>query len=318
MDHPGGHKSHLAPIPYLGGTAILTAVLCAVALPVVTSSATTVRTELLVALGVAMCLAIIGIIDDVRTLPFMLRFGAEGLAAVLLWVSDVRVAMVGPSVLNFVITILWVVGVTNAFNLLDNMDGLSAGIAGICCSSFFAVGASNDQFLVAGLAAAVAGSAIGFLRHNFHPAKIYMGDGGALFFGFMVAYLGLKIQPSTSSPISYLTPIVIVSIAVLDTSLVTMTRLINGLSPFRGGRDHISHRLVKVGLPVPVAVGTVYAAAVCVGTIGFVVARGDQVSGLILATLVTVVLLVVGVLLARVPVYGDGKRPLYRISRSDF
>lgn len=144
-----------------------------------------------------------------------------------------------------------------------------------------------------------------------------MGDGGALFFGFMVAYLGLKIQPNSPYSVSFLVPIIVCSVAVLDTSLVTFNRLRHGLSPFVGGRDHVSHRLVKVGLPVPIAVGVMYAAGISVGVVGYVVNRSDTQSALVLTGLVAVLLITSGVLLSAVPVYDSSKRSLYKVSKVD-
>jgi UDP-GlcNAc:undecaprenyl-phosphate GlcNAc-1-phosphate transferase len=193
------------------------------------------------------------------------------------------------------------------------MDGLSAGIAAIASFSFFAIAASNGQYLVAGLSLALGGCALGFLRHNFHPARVYMGDSGALFFGFLVSFVGLKLQFNISSEVSVLVPIVVCSVAVLDTSLVTIARLRHGLSPFQGGRDHISHRLVKIGLPVPVAVTVLYVAAASVGVIAFVIARSDETAAWVLAGLVAILLVGIGVLAYNVPVYENSKQRFFTV-----
>jgi len=317
LDRPGGHKSHKTPTPYFGGLAILGGFALSLIVPVARSQPGQVTSELVLALGLGLALAVLGFIDDVRTLPFVMRLTLEVGAAVVLWISDVRVDLGGPGWINVVITVIWFVGITNSFNLLDNMDGLSAGLAAIAATSFFAIGATSGQHMVAALAIAIAGSAVGFLRHNFFPAKIYMGDGGALFFGFMVAYLGLKIQPTAPTSVSYLAPIIVASVAVLDTSLVTLNRLRHSLSPFVGGRDHISHRLVRVGLPVPVAVGVIYAAGVSVGVIGYVVSRSDVQSAVVLSGLVFALLISGGILLSLVPVYETSRRSLYKVSKVD-
>jgi UDP-GlcNAc:undecaprenyl-phosphate/decaprenyl-phosphate GlcNAc-1-phosphate transferase len=183
------------------------------------------------------------------------------------------------------------------------MDGLSAGVAAIGAGAFFAIAAANGQFLVAGLAAAVAGCAIGFLRHNFHPARIYMGDSGSLFLGFLLAYLGVKLRFDGPTSVTFLVPILVLGIAIFDTTLVTVCRLLRGRSPFQGGRDHVSHRLVAIGVPVPVAVSLIYVAAVSVGIVGFVVSRIERAPAYWLAGLIGALALFLGVLLARVPVY---------------
>ncbi len=312
MDNPGGHKSHTNPVPYLGGLAIVGAFSLAV-LAVAALDISSVGGELAAALGIALALALIGLVDDLRGLPALLRLFAEVGAGVLLVRMGLGVTFTGSDLLDGVVTIVWVVGITNAWNLLDNMDGLSAGLAAIASFSIFTVAAANGQYLVGGLAIAVAGCALGFLRHNFHPARIYMGDAGALFFGFMIAYLGLKLSLAAPPSPSFLVPVLVCSVAVLDTTLVTIVRLANGRSPLKGGRDHISHRLVRIGLPVPIAVGVIYAVAATMGVIALVASRVDMGSAWILAGLAATLLTTFGVLLASVPVYEHSKRPLYTL-----
>jgi UDP-GlcNAc:undecaprenyl-phosphate GlcNAc-1-phosphate transferase len=282
-------------------------------IPVIAISESSVSQEFVVVIGVALALALLGLFDDLRGLSSMLRLACEIAAGVVLWNLDLGVQLVGVSWVDAIITVFWVVGITNAFNLLDNMDGLSAGIAAIASFSFFAIASANGQFLVAGLSLALGGCAIGFLRSNFHPARIYMGDSGALFFGFLISFIGLKLQFNISSEVSVLVPIVVCSVAVLDTSLVTIARLRHGLSPFQGGRDHISHRLVKIGLPIPVAVAVLYVAATSVGVIAFVIARSDMTAAWVLAGLVTVLLFGLGVLAYNVPVYANSKQRLFTV-----
>jgi len=308
LDKPGGHKSHSSPVPYLGGLAVVVSFSMSMLIPVLTIKESSVSHEFVVVIGVALALALLGLFDDLRGLSSMLRLACEIAAGVALWNLDIGVQLVGVSWIDAIITVFWVVGITNAFNLLDNMDGLSAGIAAIASFSFFAIAASNGQYLVASLSLALGGCALGFLRHNFHPARVYMGDSGALFFGFLVSFVGLKLQFNVSSEVSVLVPIVVCSVAVLDTSLVTIARLRHGLSPFQGGRDHISHRLVKIGLPVPVAVTVLYIAAASVGVIAFVIARSDLTAAWVLAGLVAVLLVGLGVLAYNVPVYENSKQ----------
>jgi UDP-GlcNAc:undecaprenyl-phosphate GlcNAc-1-phosphate transferase len=166
----------------------------------------------------------------------------------------------------------------------------------------------NGQFLVATLAIALAGCAAGFLRHNFHPARIYMGDAGSLFLGFLLAVLALRLRTHMATRITFLVPIVILGVALFDTALVTANRLIHRRSPISGGRDHTSHRLVFVGIPVPVSVSIIYAGAVALGWLGVVMARVDRTTGIILMSLVLLIALFVGVLLSLVPVYETSRR----------
>ena len=317
LDRPGDHKTHSTPVPYLGGVAIVVSFAVVLTVAAALDSSIAGADELVKILAIGLGLALMGLVDDLRKLPAVMRLLLEIGAGWLVFVLDLGVSFTGSGLLDALVTIVWVVGLVNAFNMSDNMDGLSAGLAAIAAGSLFAVAAANGQHLVAALSAALAGCAIGFLRSNFFPARIYMGDAGAYFFGFMVAYLGLKVQfLSSPSNNTFLVPILIVSVVIFDTSLVVCTRLYHGISPMRGGKDHTSHRLVRVGLPVPVAVGLIYVAAVAVGVIAFVVARIDDTSGWILAIFVGVVMVAFGGLLALVPVYDSSRHSLYRISRS--
>ena len=192
LDKPGGHKGHESPVPYLGGVAIVLAFTIAVlSESVIRPSPGGIR-ELGIILGTAAALAIVGLFDDLRSLPPWPRLVVEVGASLVVWNLGVGVGLTGVVWIDLVLTVIWVVGITNAFNLLDNMDGLAAGLVSIACATYFAIAAANSQFLVASLSVGVAGCAVGFLRNNRYPARIYMGDGGALFLGFLVAYLGLK------------------------------------------------------------------------------------------------------------------------------
>ena len=307
MDQPGGHKGHRSPVPYLGGMAIVVSFAGSVAVAAIIRPPHSGIDELVVVLALAVGLAVVGLLDDLWDLSPLVRLILEIGAGFALWQVGAGVQIVGSGWVDLVVTVFWVVGVTNAFNLLDNMDGLAAGLAGIACLGYFAIAATNGQYLVAGLSMGLAGCALGFLRHNFHPARIYMGDGGALFLGFMVAYLGIKLRFDGARSVSFLVPVVVCSVAILDTTLVTVSRLVTGRSPFVGGRDHMSHRLVKLGLPVRVAVASVYSAAVSISVLALVASRVDQVSAWILAGLVGLILFVGGILLWFVPVYPESR-----------
>lgn len=308
LDEPGGHKSHTSPVPYLGGTAIVTAFAVAVGVGSLLRPPESGRDELLVILGLAVALAGLGLVDDLRGLGPWLRLAAQFAAGLGVALTGAGVAVFGWEPANVALTVVWVVGVTNAFNLLDNMDGLSAGVASIASWWFFVIAAANGQFLVAGLALGLAGCALGFLRHNFHPARIYMGDSGSLFLGFMLAVIGLRLRFDAPMQVTFLVPILVLGVAIFDTTLVTITRLLHGKSPLSGGRDHTSHRLVFVGIPVPATVALIYAGAISVGWLGLVLSRVDQVTGYVLAGWVVCVAAFLGGLLGRTPVYESSKR----------
>ena len=308
LDQPGEHKSHKVAVPYLGGLAIVVTFVIAVILMSVLRPPHTGRGELLGVLTIAVLLAAVGLIDDLRQVSPSWRLIAEVSAASIVWSLGNGTAVTTVETVDLILTVLWFVGITNAFNLLDNMDGLAAGLAAISSMTVFAVAGTNGQFLVAGLAVALAGCTVGFLRLNFHPARIYMGDSGSLFIGFLVAYLGIKLRFEGGRLVSALVPIFACSAAVFDTSLVVISRIRAGRNPFQGGQDHVSHRLVKLGLSVPAAVCTIYLGAIGIGILSFAISRLEPVSAFLLAGLVGATLTILGGFLLTVPVYmGDAE-----------
>ena len=310
LDLPDARKAQTSPVPYLGGLAIVGGFSAMCLAAAALTRASSVVAELGVLLGIGLALAVLGLVDDLRGgISPGLRVLVEVLAGAGVWAtgsgSDLQA---GPAV-DLLVTVLWVVGITNAFNLLDNMDGLSAGLASIAGLALAVIAGLNGQFLVAALAAATAGCAAGFLRHNFHPARIYMGDAGSLVLGFLLAVLGLKLQLVGTPPVvAMFVPMLVLGVALFDTTLVSWQRLAHGRSPFQGGRDHASHRLVWVGIPVPVAVCLLYATAVSLGWLAVLLARLDTTSGLLLiAFVLTAGVLLLG-LLAAVPVYDNSRQ----------
>lgn len=311
LDVPGDHKTHVNPVPYLGGLAILLAFSGAVMVAGFVYRPPNGLTQLAILLGVALLLSVVGLLDDVKGLTATSRLLVEITAGVAVWMVGSGVAFAPHGWMNLIITVVWIVGITNALNMLDNMDGLSAGVAVIAAATFFLIAALNGQYLVAALAAAVAGCALGFLRHNFHPARIYMGDAGSLFLGFVLAVLGLRLRLlDTSQILAAFVPILVLGVAIFDAALVVANRLRHGLNPMLGGRDHTSHRLVFIGIPVPVAVTLIYGGAIALSWLSVIVSRLDVVSGLLLIGFVVCVGVFFAVLLSAVPVYDNSKKRL--------
>lgn len=309
LDLPGERKAQNSPVPYLGGVAIVLAFAVTVLVAGLVTAPPSGLGALSAALGMGLLLALTGLLDDLRGLSPYLRLAVEVAAGVVVYMSGPAIEFPGPVWLDVVVTVVWVVGVTNALNLLDNMDGLSAGVASIAAVSFCVIAGLNGQFLVAALSAAVAGCAVGFLRHNFHPAKIYMGDAGSLFLGFMLAFLAIRLNLAEAPPsVALFVPVLVLGVALLDTTLVTFNRLRHHRSPMQGGRDHTSHRLVWLGIPVPVSVGLIYGVAGSLGFLGVLLARLDTVSGMMLVTFVLTVGLASFLLLSAVPVYETSRR----------
>jgi UDP-GlcNAc:undecaprenyl-phosphate GlcNAc-1-phosphate transferase len=309
LDVPDERKSHVSPVPYLGGVAIVLAFSITVLVAGALSARTAGVISLAWVLGAAVVLAMVGLADDLRGLNPFLRLAFEIAAGVVVYATDPGIAIPGPHWLDIVITVVWVVGVTNAFNLLDNMDGLSAGVATISGVAFCVIAGINGQFLVAALSAAVAGCAAGFLRHNFHPAKIYMGDAGSLFLGFLLAAIAVRLKlVDAPRSVAVFVPVLVLGVALFDTTLVTVNRLHHRLNPMSGGRDHLSHRLVWVGIPVPVSVGIIYGLAASLGFLGVLLARLDRTSGLMLVGFVMTIAVGTMALLSAVPVYDSSRQ----------
>ncbi|MDW8326393.1 MAG: MraY family glycosyltransferase [Anaerolineales bacterium] len=270
VDQPGLRKAHRAPTPLLGGLALY----LGVTLAFIAFGQTGWVTEGIGILGGATLLFATGLWDDRFGMPAWLKLAACGVAALFLSAFGVRVQLFNLLWLDTAITVLWVVGITNAANLMDNMDGLAAGLTAVAAGFFFILAALEGQGLVASLAAALLGASAGFLFYNLAPAVSFMGDAGSLTLGFLLAALGIQIRflnyPLAST---WMAPIVVLGLFIFDTTLVTVSRLRRGRSPFQGGSDHISHRLTQLGLSKPRAVLTLYVAAFTLGATAITLTR---------------------------------------------
>jgi UDP-GlcNAc:undecaprenyl-phosphate GlcNAc-1-phosphate transferase len=209
-------------------------------------------------LGPALVLGLIGLWDDIRNLPPLPRFIAQTIAGVftsaILISSSTVGTPTGSKTLDAIFTTIWIVGICNSINFFDNLDGGAAGTVAISSIALTILGINGHQYLVGGLAAVTAGATIGFLLWNKSPARIYMGDAGALFLGILIASLTIRLHPSAETQwTSFATPALLIAVPILDTSVAVLSRLRRKISPFQGGRDHLSHRLVRAGLERPQA-----------------------------------------------------------------
>jgi UDP-GlcNAc:undecaprenyl-phosphate/decaprenyl-phosphate GlcNAc-1-phosphate transferase len=265
VDHPAPHKFHRRATPYLGGLAITAPVLLLLALQLFAPGSVHDET---IAIGLGgLAVGAVGLIDDWRVLGAMPRLLVQGLAATGLWAAGIRLSPTGVEPIDFIVTVFVVLAVTNAFNLIDNMDGIADGTAAIAGIFFFVAAASEGQYLVGAMALAVAGGCLGFLPYNFPPAKIFLGDCGTLFLGFVLSVLFIKVRLNGYPLITRATvPVLIVAVPLFDMTLVVWSRWRAGRPIFRGGTDHSSHRIgAVVGSPTRVALIT-YAASVLTGT----------------------------------------------------
>ena len=247
----GGRKTQDRPIPKLGGIAVAIAFTIVFLTAVGVSGEITAFQLLASVLLPALIVAGLGFIDDVRTLNPWIRLAAQTALALLVWFTGTQVGFFGVDWLDVLVTVLWIVGLTNAMNLLDNADGLAASTALVASLGTGIIAVIYGQFFVGGLAFALAGTAAGFLWHNWAPATVYLGDAGAYFLGFLLAIVTLRLRPvGIALPWSALIPVLLVFVPILDTTFVVVRRVLSGKHPFTPGRDHLSHVLMGTGLSV--------------------------------------------------------------------
>lgn len=284
VDQPGARKIHHSPMPRLGGVAMYGAFMLALILFADRFYVSQVISIIVGATGVSL----LGFWDDRVSLPAWVKLIGQVAAAVLLIVNGVVVELLHQPLIDAAITLVWFVGITNAFNLLDNMDGLAGGIAAIAAGFFLLLAVSNGQYLVSLLSAALLGVALGFLMYNFNPALIFMGDTGSLFLGFMLAAVGLKLRfPMHPVVATWFIPIIVLGLPIFDTTLVFISRLRRGLNPLTNpGTDHISHRIVARGFSRRETVLILYLAAIILGVVAmFCTQIGVVESNLVFAAL---------------------------------
>ncbi len=245
VDPPSHRKLHQEPTPLLGGAAIYASFIVAL---LIYGGRAEVRQMIGIVVG-ATSVSIMGVIDDARGLRPSLKLLGQLLASIVVVVSGLQVHIFHSQVVDVAVTMLWIAVITNALNLLDNMDGLSGGLAAIAAAHFLLLAALNGQFLVGALSAALLGACIGFLRYNFNPASIFRGDTGSLFIGFILASVAIKLRFANTYVVTWMVPPVVLLLPLFDTTLVVVSRLRRGLNPLTTpGKDHLSHRLVALGM----------------------------------------------------------------------
>ncbi|AGA25693.1 glycosyltransferase family 4 protein [Singulisphaera acidiphila] len=280
IDIPAGHKGHKMPTPLGGGLAIWLATVAVLALGASVAGfgrgALPIELakhvggvweragELGTILGLATLIMFMGLVDDRLTLGWRLRLGVQVALATVLVLSGIRVTLFWPfnhPVLGGAVSVLWVVGLTNAFNLLDNMDGLAASVGLIAALLFVGAQVAVGSLFAPAVLLVLVGALAGFLVHNRYPARLFMGDAGSNFLGFMLGALTIAgtyfRYNAKSSSFNVLAPLLVMAVPLYDTVSVIIIRLREGRSPFVGDRRHFSHRLVERGLTPPQAVRTI-------------------------------------------------------------
>jgi len=305
---PSADRWHRRPTPLLGGAAIFGSV-------AVGSIVFGIAGPLWVLLLTGALLFAVGVADDKITLKPATKLIAEIAVACVLLFFGYRLGWSQSLTFDALLTVVWIVGVTNAFNLLDNMDGLCAGvalIAGVTLLAGLDLASGVPQAIYLGL---MIGALAGFLVFNFNPASIFMGDSGSLFIGltFATLTLGGTFSGNQSSLFSVLTaPVLVLLIPIFDTTLVTIMRLLSGRPASQGGRDHSSHRLVAIGLSERRAVSVLWVLAALAGAMGWSLANGSPAWSIPVALLFVIAMVIFAVYLSHVRIYKDSNRILLR------
>lgn len=267
IDQPNSapHKVHKFPIPKSGGMAI-----SVVLFALILMGGKWVNAEIRGILLSSLIIIVFGLWDDTKHISARWKLLGQVLATgVLIW-QGVYIRFTGLPIPNMLLTAFWMIGITNAFNLVDSMDGLAPGLAGIASAFFMLVTLDAQQDALAYLSAVLLGSSIAIIFYNINPARIFLGDLGAQFLGFVLAALAIAYTPpGLPQPSSWFVPILLLGVPIFDTTLVFFSRLRRGKAVHAAGLDHSYHRLVRLGMPPSRAVYTLHLAAIILGCLAF-------------------------------------------------
>ena len=293
MDQPDPRKQHSTPMVRLGGIGMVLGFCAALAVTWAIGGFGLLapdRDQLIrTTLAGSLCFFVIGLADDLFALSPWPRMAGQIAVSMVVWSQGVRIGAIDlpwitgtasvivlPDVLSLAATVIWLVGITNAINWLDGLDGLAAGVAGIAAVGLLSVSFSLHQPAAGLLAAALAGCCFGFLRHNFNPARIFMGDGGSYFLGFSLAAVSIVGPAKGLTTVSLLLPLLILSLPLADMSAVIMGRLSDGHSPFYPDRRHLHHRLLRAGFSHRRTVMLIYVFTQWLAALAMVVANVEM------------------------------------------
>lgn len=272
VDRPdSGRKIQERPIPKLGGVAVaLTLLIVVVAALAILDRESDILLALSV-LGPALGVAILGYVDDIRHINPSIRLGAQAVLALIAWFAGTQVNVFGNAALDAAIMVFWTVAIINGLNLLDNSDGLAGSTVLVSSIGAGVIAVINGQNIISLMAFSITGIAIGFLWHNWYPARVYMGDSGAYFLGFLLAVLAIRLRPADSpQAVGVVIAILLLLLPLVDTTYVVISRLRRGVHPFTAGRDHLSHLLQTRGASIPGSVASLVGISI-VGSITAIV-----------------------------------------------
>jgi UDP-GlcNAc:undecaprenyl-phosphate GlcNAc-1-phosphate transferase len=277
VDHPNlDRKTQKEPVPYLGGVAIAIGITVASFSALLYSDfSTETFGKALSVLLPAILISAMGLYDDLKGLEPWPRLVAQTIAGIAVAIYLIQNETLGQAfsnqTLNYAVSIIWIVGICNSINFFDNLDGGASGTVAVISIFLFAIAFDHGQSLVSALAVVTAGATLGFLIWNKTPAKIYMGDAGALFLGIIIAVLTIRLDPEVGPQSRALAiPLLLMAVPILDTTTVVISRLSRGISPFTGGRDHLSHRLMRKGLGRKATAYVLWGMAAAFGAIAFI------------------------------------------------
>jgi UDP-GlcNAc:undecaprenyl-phosphate GlcNAc-1-phosphate transferase len=275
-------KIQTEPVPYLGGVAIALGVVIASFAGILVEDYSIINFKIASTVIIpALLIASVGLWDDLKELqpwPRLIAQTTVGTAMALILIATNTMGFaLGNQFLNTAVSIFWIVGITNSINFFDNVDGGAAGTVAIASFFLFLIANSEGQILVSALAIVVCGSTAGFLLWNKSPAKIYMGDAGALFLGIIMGVLTIRLDPGiTPKYLSLAIPIALLAVPILDTTVAVISRLYRGISPFTGGRDHLSHRLMRIGMHRKYAAITLWMASGVYGLLAYAIYQSQD------------------------------------------
>lgn len=307
LDTPTDIKTHKTPTPLLGGAAIFLAFSAGLIFTRLhTSFPTGTLRDLRVILAGGLVMFCLGLIDDFKKphgLGFKTKFVIQFAVALFVAVSGIGIHFINPHYLSFIMTLLWIVGVSNAFNIIDIMDGLSAGQAAIAAMGFLLISLPSESIYVNVASASLAGAAMGFLPYNFSKKmKIFMGDSGSLVCGFTLAVVALGTEYTRVNPLGVYAPLFILAIPIYDTLFVSVLRLRRGHSPFLGSKDHFALRLEKIGFSRRRIVMLASLAAIFLSACAFLVTQVPLSWGLLVYFAVGGEFLLVSIAIAKIKI----------------
>ena len=284
---PSGRSIHAGHMPLMGGAAIYFAFVISILL----FSPPRYLVELGAIVAGTTLLAWIGYLDDRRHLSPRVRLLAMTVAALVVIASGVQIRLFGIAPLDIALSWFWIVALVNALNWIDNMDGLAAGTAAITSAFFLVIALTQGQTLVSMLAAAIFGSAIGFLTYNFNPSSTFMGDMGAYTLGFVLAIVAIKLKFSAQPlNVTWMVPVLVLALPALDINLAIFTRIMEGRSLVLGGKDHVSHRLFSVGLSQRQTLLLLYLFSLAFGAAAVFVSQAQPAEALLIGGLALILL----------------------------